>query len=219
MFRFLKVGFVLASLDAPSRYNLGFTAASLRPELARIVAGHYLDMVDWDAVKRHVLSSNALQSRSATTAVRLEREFRNRLGTLSQDQLVLLATATAEDSTAMAWLAAMKHSAFLFEFAAEALRDKLAAHDAVLRHSDYESFVEVKSAAHPELVQLTDASRAKVKRVVLRMIVEAGLLTRGSALGTIHRPVLSPAVVQAVIQEDPRWLAGFLVADPEIARA
>ena len=62
-----------------SGFNISFTAASLRPELARIVAEHYLAAGDWDLAKQRILSSNALQCRSAGSAVRLEREFRQRL--------------------------------------------------------------------------------------------------------------------------------------------
>ena len=61
-------------------YNLSFTAASLRPELARIVAEHFLAVRDWEKTKEHILSTNALQCRSASSAVRLERELRQRLG-------------------------------------------------------------------------------------------------------------------------------------------
>jgi hypothetical protein len=92
----------------PSRtstgFNLSFTAASLRPELARIVAEHYLAARDWDLAKQRILSSNALQCRSAGSAVRLEREFRQRLGALTQEQLILAAEATADDCSAIAWL-------------------------------------------------------------------------------------------------------------------
>lgn len=208
----------LMSIDAPTSYNLSFTAASLRPELARIVAEHYIEAGDWDAAKQAILSTNALQCRSTTSAVRLEREFRQRLGTLSEAQLILLVEATAEDRAAIVWLAALKHSVFIFEFAAEVLRGKLAAHDPVLRHSDYESYVGAESVAHPELAQLTESSKGKIRRVLMRMLAEAGLLAKGAALGTIHRPVLSPAVVQAVTADDSRWLAGFLVPDTEIER-
>jgi hypothetical protein len=209
------MSWTLTSDRTTSRYNLSFTAASLRPELARIVASHYLSTGSWDEAKRRVLDTNALQSRSPASAVRMEREFRQRLGTLSEDQLTILAEATAEDAAAMAWLGALKHSAFLFEFAAEVLRDKLAAYDPVLRHSDYEDYVEAKSLLHPELAELTESTRGKVRRVLLRMLGEAGLLARG----TIQRPVLAPAVARVIAEDDPRWLAGFLVPAHELARA
>jgi hypothetical protein len=204
------------SIDAPARYNLSFTAASLRPELARIVAEVYLAERDWDATRRRILDTNALQARSASSAKRLEIELRRRLVTLTDEQIALLAEAPAEDRAALSWLGAMKRSRFLFDLAAELLRDKLAAHDPVLRPSDYEGFVEGRSVAHPELGRLTPASRAKIRSVLLGMLTEAGLLGAGAEFGTIRRPVLSPAVARSIWTDDPRWLAGFLVPAAEI---
>ena len=203
-------------LPASASYNLSFTAASLRPELVRIIAENFLAAGDWDLAKERILASNALQCRSASSAIRLERELRQRLGALTRDQLLLVAQATAEDRAAIAWLAACKHIRFAFEFAAEVLRDKLAAHDPVLRHSDYEAYVETKGLAHPELARLTASSKSKIRQVLLRMLVEAGLLTEGAALGTIQRPALSPPVVRIITADSPQWLAGFLVPNAEI---
>lgn len=201
----------------PAGYNLGFTALSLRPELARIVGEIYQAEGDWDAARRRILATNALQTRSSASAVRQERELRQRLALLTADQLAVLVEAPAGDRAAVAWLAAMKHSEFVFDFAAEVLRDKLELHDPVLRASDYERFVEGKTLVHPQLSRLTPSSAAKIRRVLLRMLVEAGLLAPGAALGTIHRPVLSPELRRAVTGDDPRWLAGFLVPRGEIA--
>lgn len=206
------------SAGTASTYNLSFTAASLRPELARIVAECFLETEDWVATKRLVLDRNSLQSRSTASAIRMEREFRQRLQPLTREQITLLAQATAEDRAAMAWLAMLKYSALPFEFVSEGLRDKLGAHDAVLRPSDYEQFMELKAAAHPELAKLAPSSRTKVRRVMLLMLAEAGLLVPGSGLGTIQRPALSPDALRAIRADDPRWLAGFLVPDAEIAR-
>lgn len=205
-------------MDRRDAYPLGFTAASLRPELARVVAEVYLAAGDWQVAKSRILATNSLQCRSAQTAIRMERELRHRLGMLSGAQLALLAKASAEDRAALAWLAAIKHIPFVFEFAAEALRDKLAAHDPVLRLSDYEAYVELKASTHPALSQLTAVTRAKLRRVLLRMLAEADLLAPGIALGTVQRPVLSPAVTSVIQADDPRWLAGFLVPDAELRR-
>jgi hypothetical protein len=112
----------------------------------------------------------------------------------------------------------MKHIRFVYEFAAEVLRDKLAARDPVLRHSDYETYVDLKAVTHPEISELSGASKYKIRQVLLRTLREAGLLIKGSALGTIVRPVLSPAVPNVIQEDDSRWLAGFLVPDTEICR-
>jgi len=204
------------SLDRSKPYSFSFMAASLRPELARIVAEHFLEARDWGLVKERILSSNALQARTANSAIRMERELRIRVKMLTEDQLTLLATGTAEDRIAMAWLAVTKHTTFAFEFASEVLREKLATQDPILRPSDYEAFIEHKSVLHPELAQLTHSSQYKIRQILLKMLTEADLLSDGTALGTIHRPVLSPVALNVISSDHPCWLAGFLVPENEI---
>ena len=214
----MKRKFADASVSSrdETTYNLGFTAASLRPELARIVAECYLTVGNWDLAKDRILSSNKLQSRSAGSLVRMERELRQRIRRLTPTQIEILARATSEDRAAMAWLATQKHCSFIFEFAAEVLREKIVEHDRVLRQSDYETFLENKSASHPELAKLAPVSKNKIRQVLLRMLFEAGLLCDGSAIGIIQRPVLSETALNAIADDSSHWLAGFLFPDSEI---
>lgn len=205
-------------VSSPS-YNLSFTAASLRPELATILAENYLDTGDWSEAKRRVLGTNALQSRSAASGIRMERELRQRLQTLTSPQLALLVSGTAEDRAAIAWLGACKHTPFAFDFVAQVLRDKLALHDPVLRNSDYEAHVEGQAALHPEILLIAESTRKKVRQVLLRMLFEAGLLKPGTALGTVQRPTISPAVFEAVTSDSACWLAAFLVPPADVASA
>lgn len=202
----------------PAPYNLSFTAASLRPELSRIIAEEFLITSDWETTKRRILATNALQARSVASGVRLERELRQRLQTLTHEQLNLLAHSVADDRAAMCWLASIKYNGFAFEFTSEILRDKLASQDIVLRPSDYEGFIHAKAASHPELTALKESSRTKVRRVLLRMLNEAGLLRKSKALGAVQRPVLSPSALDLIRRDNRHWLAGFLLPDSEIAR-
>lgn len=200
-------------------YNLSFTAASLRTELARIIASSYMDVGNWTEVKDRVLKSNALQYRSISSAVRVERELRQRLQRLTHDQIVLLVRGNADDRGAIAWLSALKKIRLAYDFAAEVLREKLASHDRALRLSDYEIFVEGKSLIHRELNELSATSKRKTRQVLLLMLSEAGLLTEGTDLGTIQRPVLSCEVVRSIVLDSPHWLTGFLLPDSEIQEA
>lgn len=205
-------------LEQKQAYTLTFTAASLRPELARIVAEIYLDTNgDWEVTKKRVISENALQSRTPSSAVRMEREFRQRLQTLTQRQIEILTTAPADGRMAIAWLAILKHSAFVYDFAAEALRAKLENHDAVLRHSDYENFFLTKSVAHPELAALQAATQTKIQRVLKTMLREVGIMGHSPKDNTLYRPLLPLEVLSAILADNRMWLAGFLVPDNEIA--
>jgi hypothetical protein len=205
---------------APAQNNtafpVSFTAASLRPELARIVAQAYLDCGDWELARQHVLEQNLLQSRSRASAIRMEREFRQRLQTLTPRQLEILAQAPSDARRAVAWLAVLKHTAYVFEFAAEVLRPKLEHLDTVIRPSDYEGFFDTQVAEHPELADLTASTRVKIRNVLLVMLHEAGIITGPDKDLTFARPIIPPEVLDAIVSDDPRWLAGFLVPDGEI---
>jgi hypothetical protein len=117
----------------------------------------------------------------------------------------------------MTWLAMLKYNAFVFEFASEMLRDKLAARDVTLRPSDYEAFIMSKSDAHPELYELKDSSKIKIRNVILRMLREVGILSDGDSLGNIQQPAPSPAVLGVIRTDDPSILAGFLFPEVELA--
>lgn len=201
------------------KYSFSFTAASLRPEMAVTVAEHFLGTGSWESAKQAVLDSNALQARSPASLVRMEREIRQRLQTLTMDQLRLLPKGTADVRRAIAWLGAVKQSRFLFDFPAEVLRSKLELQDAVLRASDYERFLEYKTPDHPELARLRGSTSMKIRRVLFLMLREAGILCDGPELGSIERPVLPLEVEQCVRSDDSRWLASFLVPENEILNA
>jgi hypothetical protein len=205
------------SLNSKNPYNFSFMGCSLRPELVRTVANYYRDArCDWALTKTRILADNALQCRTPRSALRMEREIRQRLTTLTTPQLNLLGTANGDEITSLAWLSVLKHSTFIFEFASEVLRDKLSTGDMILRRSDYEGFLEHKSVLHPELARLSSSSKIKVRQILLRMLTEAGIRSEGSAEGTIHRPAISPAVFGVIASDSPEWFAGFLLPQREI---
>ncbi len=198
-----------------SPYGFSFTAASLRSELLFIVAERFLQTCSWEKTKESVLAANELQCRTATSALRLEREIRQRLQTLGLQQIELLVKSGADIRISLAWLAAVKHSSFLFDFAADAIRPKVERHDSVLRESDYRRFIEEKKPAHPELTNLTESTLAKVRRVLFAMLREVGILSKGEEIGSLQRPVIPHEVELSIRSDNPLWLAAYLVPENE----
>ena len=198
------------------RYTFGFLGVSLRPDAARVVAEIFLEEGTWEATRERVLATNALQCRSSLTARRMEQELRLRLSKLTETQLRLLATAAGPDRTALAWLAAMKQSAFLRDFASDVLRDKLAGTDREFRYSDYESFLDTHTLIHPELGELRESTRAKLRQMLMHMLSEGALLYTTGKTVLVQRPPLGLAVLNLILSDDPRWLTGFLYTDDEV---
>lgn len=198
------------------RYCLSFTAASLRPELATVIAQVHLEQGDWRKTKTAVLERNALQARSASTARRLESELRQRLQTLTAAQLELLARGTSDDRTAMTWLAAFKRIQLAFDVVQGVLAEKLTEMDPVLRRSDMVAFYETQACQHPELDQVAPSSQQKIRSTLLHMLRDAGLLAgkagKGGKLGMVQRPSLSSQARLVVLDDDPELLSGFLLS-------
>jgi len=206
----------MSAASPPTPYSFGFTAASLRPELGGVLAELYFENGSWERTRDVALETNALQCRSSASGIRLERELRQRLETLTAEELALLNSGTLETRVALSWLAAVKRHTFLHDFASELLRSKLDLHDAVLRASDYESFVEEKAVRHPEVETLSDTTSGKIRRVLLRMLCEVGILMKGPELGSLARPIVPPEVEDVIRADDARWLSAFLVPEAQI---
>jgi hypothetical protein len=184
-----------------------------------VVASAFIETGSWEKAKKMVMDGNLLQYDSVGSAKRMELEIRNRLKTLTQDQLAYLAQASIDEATSIAWLAACKRILFVHDFAVDVLRDKLAHQDNVLRHSDYEHYLTLKRGEHPELNELTDLSKSKTRQVMYKMLTEAGITDAG--LGhedpKLHRPPLSYAVTELIVNDDRKWLRAFLIPDHELS--
>jgi len=182
-----------------------------------VIAGIHLEVLgDWSRTKAVVLERNALQTRSASTAKRLESELRQRLQRLTSPQLELLARGTSEERRAMAWLAVLKRIQIAADLTREVLMAKLGSQDPVLRRSDLELFFEGCERAHPELNRLAPSSQQKVRSALLQMLRDAGLLAgkagKGGTLGTVQRASISPQAQDLVADDDPTLLECFLLS-------
>ena len=202
------------AVDKAAKYCLSFTAAGLKPELAAVIARTHGETGNWKQTRALVLARNALQTRSLSSAKRLESELRQRLQLLSNPQLELLAEGSSDDRLAMAWLAVLKRIQLTVELTRDLLLNKLEVSDAQLRRSDMTGFYEASEQLHPELQALTVSSQKKVHSTVLAMLREVGLLegkaNRSGLLGTVQRPSLSPEGL-ALIGDDNDLRAGFLL--------
>ena len=179
------------------------------------MAETYLKLEDWSATKTKILADNTLQARSASSGRRMELELRNRLMLLTHPQIQLAAHGMTDERIAIAWLAAMKGSQFIFAFAANALRSKISQLDPVLRPSDYEAFFTDQSAVSSKVAALTTSSMIKIRSTVFTMACDAGLGRRMRNELQLQRPLIPTAVETAIIADSPQWLAGFLVPDEE----
>ena len=193
---------------APS-YNLGFTAFGLGASHALALAKVYLEFSDWDRAKEHAIERNVFRQIKATSNRRLEREFRLRLQTLTDDQLALLVSHPTEARVPIALLAAFKRYGLVRDFSVEVLAEKLRHFDFELRPSDYSSFLEHLEPAHPEILKLTDTTLRKIRQVTFRVLCEGGILSSGRP-HRIAPAILPDSVIEVIRRDDSALLKPFL---------
>lgn len=197
-------------MDREKKYRMSFTAASLRvpemAEMARMVQVEGLENITKEAL---------IKGRSSKTAVRELIELKIRIGTLTKQQLDLLAEGDVLIQRQLSLLAVCKTYAFIRDFVVEVVREKALVFDYQMTEGEYITFLRRKSEEHPELDALTESTQYKIKQVTFKMLEQSGLIDSTKSK-KINPQLVDEQVTKAVVQDDPQWLKVYLMSDSEI---
>lgn len=185
---------------AVPRYALSFTSGALLTREAIVAVPLYQQTRDWAAVRQLIGQDNLFQARTMSSGFRLAREVAQRLAVLTDQELDLLVDASATERGHLMWAAACRRYAFIGEFAEEVVRERFLLLTPTLTYEEFDAFVRGKALWHPELEELKESTLRKLRAVVFRMLVEAGLLTDR---GEIVPAVLSGRTVDAFEAREP----------------
>jgi hypothetical protein len=188
------------------RYALSFTTGGLLTREAAVLAPFYFEHRDWAKVRNLAVEENLLQTRTRRTGVILVRETIRRLSTLSDREVEMVPEITASERGYLMWAAACRHFHLIGAFAEEVLRDRFLTLAGTVTHEDYDSFYRTKAMWHGELDEITELSYKKLRQVLFRMMVEAGLL---STQGAIEPALLSARIAECLAERTPSDIRFF----------
>lgn len=191
---------------AAPRYALSFTTGGLLEREAATLAPIYLQERDWVKVRDLAVKENLLQARTYRTGVRLVRETVKRLSSLADHEVEILDEVTASERGHLMWVAACRRYDLIGEFAEEVLRERFLTLASTVSYEDYDSFYRAKAMWHDELDDVTDLSYKKLREVLFKMMVEAGLLTTRRA---IEPALLSARVAECLTERTPSDIRFF----------
>jgi hypothetical protein len=163
-------------------YKLSFTAASLMLVESVKVAGVYLGNRDWNASREILINNNLLRSRTMSRTKRIIQELVLRLSVLSEDQLTGLVEGSLEEQRLLLWFMVCKTYNFIRDFSTEVLHERFLTMQRFLTEEDYFAFYLHKLDEHPELEEITDSTRTKLRTQVFRMLREAGLINSANLI-------------------------------------
>jgi hypothetical protein len=182
------------------RYLLSFTGASLSLNESLVIAEVYLELMDWKKVENQVKNENLIKARTKSSVQRVYQELAPRLQTLSTEQIELLVESSIQEQKQILWYAVCKRYAFIREFANEVLHEKFLRFDYTLTDLDYDAFYNRKADWHPELDNLSETTRKKMKSRIFWMLREAEIITED---GNMIPTIFSPRVQQALAPDAP----------------
>jgi len=183
----------VSSNSTAPRYSLSFTTGGILGREAAILAPVYMELHDWVRVRDVAVVENLLQARTHSTGVRRVRETITRLSALTDSEVESVAEVTASERGHLMWAAACRRYDLIGEFAEEVLRERFLTLAGTVTYEDYDSFYRAKAMWHDELAAVTDQSYRKLRQVLFRMMVEAGLLSTDRSI--------EPALLSARVGE------------------
>ena len=173
-------------------YNAEISAGSLMlPEsrrIARLLLEHP-SPVQWDQALK---SENLLQKKPAT-ARRQARLIRNRLKTLDDEGLQLVADSDGELSSQVLLAAAARHSLLLGDFLRDVYTEDLRRLERNLSHRQWDAFLIECEHRDPAVGTWAATTRAKLFQVIVRILVEAKYLDSARRMG-LTPPMLHPQI-------------------------
>jgi hypothetical protein len=194
-------------------YNMSFTTGGLFYNESLKALGLYLSLRDWKIVRERMLLDNLLQSRTRSSAIRVSREICLRLATLTERQLRLLESGSAQEQRYLLWLSVCKRYSIIREFIEEVVREKLLRMDLQISPTDYDIFFAEKVETHLELERLRPFTRAKLRQVLFKIMREAEVISKENMI-LLSLPTKDLTKVFA--DDDPRLLAMLPVMDTDI---
>ncbi|MFO7634138.1 MAG: DUF1819 family protein [Caldilinea sp.] len=194
---------------------MSFTSGGLLHRESLTISELYDELRDWDAVRRIVIGENRLRMRTANSSVRLYQEIASRLKLLTAGEVDILKHGSFQEQAYVLWLAVCKRYRFIYDFAAEVIREKYLRLDLALAPEEYDIFFNRKAEWRPEVESVAPATRAKQRQLLFKMLREAELLNSD---GRIVPALLSPRLIDAMVDDDPAHFAVFPVSEMDVKR-
>jgi hypothetical protein len=163
-------------------YRLSFGTGGLYVLESAQLGQSYSDLESWGEVIEHAVEHNLLQFKSSGSTRRAVREICTRLKALSPQELSFLVTADPYDQSLISWLACCRTYQFIGDFATQVLLENFASYKLDLGHVDFDFFYDEQALFHPELDEMTDGTRKKLRQILFRMMREAGVLTEDNRI-------------------------------------
>lgn len=163
------------------QFNAEISAGSLLPLESRRIAKLLLSKPDAATWQHAIEVENILQKKTIATARRQATLLRKRLITLDAPAWQMVAERESEVVNQLLLAAAVKHSQLLGDFMRKTYADCQRRLDPALALSDWHHFLDECAHQDPAVAGWSDATKAKLFEVIVRILTEAKYLESTSS--------------------------------------
>lgn len=176
-----------------NRYNAEISAGSLMRLESKRIAALLLTDPDDCAWRNAIETENILQKNTPATARRQASLIRRRLTTLNPQALKMIVERESEVTIQLLLAGAVKHSQLLGDFMLRVYADRQRRLEHALALIDWQDFLSECTHHDAAVAGWTDATKAKLFQVIVRILAEAKYLESARSM-KLTPPFLHPDV-------------------------
>ena len=159
------------------KYSLNFTTGGLFISESSLFINLYLELSDWNQVRKKVMNDNLLQMRTISSSQKISGQICIRLKSLFSKEISWFARASELEKGYLLWIAVCRTNLFIREFAVEILRENFINLRPEISYEDFDIFFNARSQWDDDLDKIKPATRLKLRQVLFRMMREARLIS------------------------------------------
>jgi hypothetical protein len=188
-------------------YRLSFTFGGLLVAESRLVAQEYLRTPDWEQVRQRILAGNLMKKTRTETTRRYVREIRPRLESAYEWEFSVVAGSAGSefldsDVPTVLFAIVTRYYQLLGDFVTQVVRRRFVEGLGAVDTAHFRSFLADQEPAHPEIPAVSEWTRTKLSTVSIRILREAGVLSKPSA--ALAKPRMSEALRAKYCEEGHR---------------
>lgn len=181
-------------------YNVGLTGESFLYNETKIMAKMILEGENVENLKKRNIKENLMQHKATGSLSRVNGPVFRRISVLDEKLLQEFIKPDLDTSKFILLYAIMKTDKLVFDFVNEVYKEKLILKKEYVYKYEFDKFYEEKILFSEKLKNASDSSKNKIKQVIFKILVDAGLLKKEKDKFKVVRPLLK------------QWFIDFLEA-------
>lgn len=194
-------------IDEKIKYSTAFTAGALLSRETEALIGSIINIEEFiqgrETVDYTVIPVNAESSKK-----RLKSEIEKRLRALNNPTLIdHFTTANNSNKSVILFYGICKTYPIIKHFMLEVVLNKWQNLDTDIAVTDFTNFLYRKMDYHPELEKITEKSIYKCGQVVIKMLIDLGIVTKN----TIQKIDIDTSIIKECNQVGDNWFMDVLL--------